>query len=278
MYSLDINFLNDRTERQLDIRPVQRDAGRPGDRRAVLFGAAVVVAALALVGGYWLVLRSQVQQLQARDSELDQEIQQVQNQLQELSGLRAQIDAVRSEIQAFVSIFDQILPWSALMQDLRNLTPSRVQIESLTQTAGDTLTDSSGAEPPPSGGIEVVGKACTFDDINDFLLLLQRSPLLDGNSVRLTRSQRPEDPLPVEEGTCPGSPQDSLTFLVDYTIRANLTPTPSTELIEELEGRGTVGLVSRLRALRETGVLGGAAAETAVTEVSENGAENEIQE
>lgn len=277
MYSLDINFLNDREDRTVEVRQTQRAAVVPvGDRRPQLFGLAAGLAAVALMGGYWLVLRNQVSQLQARSAELDQEIAQVQSQLQELSSLQAQIDAVQAEIQAFVSIFDQILPWSALLQDLRNNTPGRVQIETLEQTAGDTLTDQSGAEPPPAGGIELTGKACSFNDINDFMLLLQRSPLLDANSVQLLQSQRPDEPLPPEEGSCPGTPPGTPVFLVDYTIRANLTPTPSTELVEELENRGTVGLVSRLRALRQTGVLnGGDAAVPEATETSDQEATQE---
>ena len=42
---------------------------------------------------------------------------------------------------------------------------------------------------------------------------------------------------------------------MDYTIAANITDTPASELIDELERQGNVGLVTRLRALRETGVI-----------------------
>ncbi|PSN10719.1 pilus assembly protein PilN, partial [filamentous cyanobacterium CCP5] len=219
MYSLDVNFLNDRQDRTVEVRSTRRSSAAVpvGDRRPLLFGLAAGLAAVALVAGYWLVLRNQVKELQARSAELDQEIAQVQSQLQELSGIQAQIAAVEAEIQAFVSIFDQILPWSALLQDLRNNTPARVQIETLSQTAGETLSNQGAVEPPVAGGIELVGKACSFDDVNDFLLLLQRSPLLDGNSVRLVSSQRPEEPIPEEEGNCPGTPPGAPEFLVDYT-------------------------------------------------------------
>lgn len=277
MYSLDINFLNDREDRTVDLRPAPRAAMVPtGDRRPVWLGLAAGLAFVALAGIYWLSLRGRVAELSAESAELDQQIAAVQRELQELSGLQAQIDAVEAEIQAYVAIFDQILPWSALMQELRNNTPARVQIETLQQTAGNTLEDQTGAEPPAAGGIELTGKACSFDDVNDFMLLLQRSPLLDGNSVQLTRSQRPNAPLSPEEGSCPGTPQGIPEFLVEYSIRANLTPTPSTELVEELDNRGTVGLVTRIRALRETGVIGGA--QTAVPEVTETSNQEATQE
>lgn len=277
MYSLDINFLNDRADRTVEVRSTRRTAAAVpvGDRRPLIFGLAAGLAAVAVVAGYWLVLRNQVKELQARSTQLDQEIAQVQSQLQELSGIQGQIAAVEAEIQAFVSIFDQILPWSALLQDLRNSTPARVQIENLSQTAGETLANQGAVEPPAAGGIQLVGKACSFDDVNDFLLLLQRSPLLDANSVRLVSSQRPDEPIPEEEGNCPGTPPGAPEFLVDYTIQANLTPTPATDLAEELENRGTVGLVSRIRALRETGVLGGEATNPEVTQTSDQEATQE---
>ena len=48
---------------------------------------------------------------------------------------------------------------------------------------------------------------------------------------------------------------DAPSALVDYTIQANITSTPAAELMDELERQGAVGLVARLRALRETGVI-----------------------
>lgn len=256
MYSLDINFLKDREVRVFESKPRQRSAVVPGDRRPLILGLVVALIPLALVGGYWAVTRNQINQLQARSNELDAELAQLRGQLQEISGIQGQIDAIRAENNAFVSIFNEIVPWSALLQDIRNRTPTRVQITTLNQTAGDTSEINPNVQPPRAGGISIDGVACSADDINDFALVLQRSPLLQASSVGIVRAQQQANLLdPEVDGSCPGTPAGDPDFLVDYTIRANITDTPAAQLVDELERQGTVGLVTRLRALRETGVI-----------------------
>lgn len=256
MYGLDINFLNDRADRPMGAAPKPKRTGAPGDTRPLLLGLLGVVAVLGFVAGYWLFLRNQVAQLEARNQELDAELADLQSRLQAANTIRGQIEAIETENAAFVGVFDQILPWSAVLQDLRNRTPTRVQLTNLEQTAGITPEDKPDAEPPKAGGIQVEGVACSFDDINDFVLVMQRSPFLAPDTVRITKSEKQNELLdPTVEGTCPGAAPNQPLFLVDYTIEANLTDKPASQLIEALEQQGTVGLVARLRALQETGVL-----------------------
>lgn len=254
MYGLDINFLNDREIRPVDVRPTRSAAAPVGDRRPLWFGLAATLAFLALMGGYWLVQRNQVNQLRARSAELDAELAQLQSQLAEVGGIQAQIELVRAENQALVSVFDDNLPWSALLQDLRDRTPARVQMTDVAQTAGETPPDQPDAVPP--GGIDITGVACSFDDINDFVLVLKQSPLLQANSVSITEAQKQTTLLdPQEQGSCPGTPAGEPQFLVDYSISANLTSAPASQLLDTLESKGSVGLVTRLRALQETGAI-----------------------
>lgn len=257
MYSLDINFLKDREVRVFDPRP--RARGGPavvGDRRPLFLGLAAALIPLALVGGYWAVTRNQVNQLQARSAELDSEMAQLSSQLAEISTIQQQIDAVRAENNAFVSIFDEIIPWSALLQDIRSRTPGRVQIVSLDQTTTTTEVTDPSLAPTESDGLSLNGVACSYDEINDFALVLQRSPLLQSNTVAISQAQQQPTLLdPQTQGRCPGTAVGDPDFLIDYTIGASITDTPSSQLIDELERQGTVGLVSRLQALREKGVI-----------------------
>lgn len=258
MYGLDINFLKDREVRVFDAKPRSRGSGvvDPGDRRALYIGLAAALVPLALVGGYWAVTRGQVNQLQVRSAELDAETAQLQGQLQEISGIQTQIDLVRAENNAFVSVFDDIVPWSALLQDIRTRTPARVQIVSLNQTAGAPLEVDPSVVPPPAGGISIEGVACAYDGVNDFALVLQRSPLLQSQTVAISQAQQQPTLLdPQTQGRCPGTAVGEPDYLIDYTIGSNITSTPSSQLIDELERQGTVGLVTRLRALREKGVI-----------------------
>ena len=256
MYSLDINFLKDRDTRIFDTKPQRSPFLGPVDRTPLLYGLLGALVPLALVVGYGAFNRNQVRQLEARSAELEAELVRVRGQLQEIGTLRGQIDGVKAENQAFVSVFDQIVPWSALLQDIRDRTPTRIQITRLTQTAGVTPAATPEAPPPQVGGVSIEGVACNFNDINDFTLVLQRSPLLNPGSVAIERAEQQAEMLdPLVQGRCPGTPADAPSYLVDYTLRANLPDTPASELIEELEQQGAVGLVTRLRALRNTGVL-----------------------
>jgi type IV pilus assembly protein PilN len=259
MYSLDINFLKDREIRVYEAKPRQRSGGggdAPADRRPIIYGLLGALVPLALVGGYWVVTRGQVQQLQSRKVALEGELAQIQTQLQEISSIQGQIDVVKAENNSFVSVFNEIVPWSALLQDIRDRTPARIQITNLSQDAGVTPANDPESPPPRAGGIAIEGVACSFDDINDFALVLQRSPLLEGGTVAIAESQQQDELLdPAVDGRCPGTPANVPSYLVDYTIRANITNTPASELIDELDRQGAVGLVTRLRALRETGVI-----------------------
>jgi type IV pilus assembly protein PilN len=259
MYSLDVNFLKDREIRVYEAVRPQRGgvAAVPGDRRPLIFGLVGMLIPLLLMAGYWALMRSQVARLEARNAELDAELAQLQSQLQEISGIQGQIDAIRAENNAFVSVFNEIVPWSAILQDIRNRTPARVQITELSQTGGATSpVDPEATTPPRAGGISINGVACSFDDVNDFALVLQRSPLLQSSSVNIVQAQQEGSPLdPETQGRCPGTPVGQAEFLVTYAIQANITNTPAAQLVDELDRQGTVGLVTRLRALRETGVI-----------------------
>jgi len=267
MYGLDVNFLKDREIRPVEAaRPGQAAAAQPGDRRPLIMGLVAAAAALGLVGGYGLLLRQQIRQLQAEEAEIDQQIAEVQGQLAQLDAIQAQTQIVEAENQAFVNVFNQIRPWSAFLKELRDRTPVRIQITSVDQTAGEVVpgqpveTDAEGneIEPslPPAGGVDIEGIACSFNDINDFVLTLQRSPLLDGQSVVIDTSEKQNELLdPEVQGVCPNTPADSPEFLVDFTIQANFSDVPSAELLDILDRQGAVGLATRIRALRDAGVI-----------------------
>ncbi len=262
MYGLDINFLKDREIRPVDVGRARRK-GDPADRKPLLLGLLAAVAALGAVGGYWFFLKQQINRLTAREEQLDTQIADVQTKLQELETVRAQIDLVKAENAAFVNVFNEIRPWSAFLKELRDRTPNRVQVTSIAQTAGTTVpgapkSDGSegGTPPPATGGVSITGVACSFNDVNDFLLTLQRSPMLDGNSITIATAQKRAEILdPQVDGVCPGSPPDRPEVLVDFNLTGNFSSVPSTALLDVLDRQGAVGLATRIRALRDSGVI-----------------------
>lgn len=260
MYGLDVNFLKDREIRPVDVGQSARAAAPAGSRTPLLLGLLAAVAALGLVGGYWLFLQSQIRRLEAREAELDAEIAAIQAQLQQIQTVQAQIELIEAENQAFVNVFNQIRPWSAFLRELRDRTPARIQIEAVSQTAGTTLPPAPGATegqaPPVAGGVTIDGVACSFDDVNDFLLTLQRSPLLEASSVGIDQSEKREELLdPAVDGVCPDSPPNRPELLVDFTLTGNFTDVPSADLLDILDRQGAVGLATRIRALRDSGVI-----------------------
>ncbi len=257
MYGLDINFLKDR-----EIRPVEQaskvgSTAPTGDQRPLYIGLFAGVAVLAVVGGYWLLLQQQIKTLEAKERDLDSEISSLEGQIAEIDKIQQQIGLVDAENQAFANVFNQIRPWSAVLQELRQRTPNGIQLGTVRQTAGVTSPDNPEAQVPTAGGIEIVGTACDFDDVNDFVLVLQRSPLLDSDTVLINNSAR-QDAIqdPEVDGRCPNTPADAKFYsLVDYTIQANFTDIPAAQLLETLDRQGAIGLATRIRALRDSGVI-----------------------
>ncbi|MEM6423763.1 MAG: PilN domain-containing protein [Cyanobacteria bacterium P01_C01_bin.73] len=256
MYGVDINFLSDREVRQAPIGPSPGPAPGPEvDRRPLFLGIGAAVAALAIVGGYYGYLKYEESRLNARQEELDAELAALASQLQEVRIIQAQTATIQAENAAWVSIFEQVRPWSALLQDSRDRIPGRAQITSVQQTPGLSI-EVEGLEepvPPENGGVQVLGTACSYNDVNDFFLTLQRSPFLDGETTELVQASLGDE----VEGRCPGegAAADDTTQLVEYTISSNINNVRASELLQILEQKGTVGLVARIRALQQTGVV-----------------------
>jgi type IV pilus assembly protein PilN len=257
MYSVDINFLNDREERQIELVQTA-SSGVKGDRRPLYIGLGVLLAALAGVGGFWMILKHQQRGLLAEQTALDAKLTELQQALAQVDTIKQQTAAVRAESQALAGVFDKIRPWSAIVKDVQNRIPTRAQLKVINQTEGEsTATTPEGeAVPPPAGGITIEGTACSFDDVNDFVLTLQNSPFLQGESVNLKDSSLGEEVL----GTCPGdAAREEPLKLVNYTIASNIKSVPVDQLnrlLAELESQqAATGLASRLKALLETGAI-----------------------
>ncbi|MDV3347439.1 pilus assembly protein PilN [Leptolyngbyaceae cyanobacterium CCMR0082] len=259
MYSIDINFLNDREERPVVATgaPIVRQQPT-SDRTPIVIGAGVLVAALAGVGGFLGLLKYQESNLQKRQAELDSQLTELQAKLAEVDRIKAETAAARDESRALASVFTKIRPWSAIVKDIQNRIPTRAQLTQVSQTEGEAVPVEDGGEPvvPEAGGISINGTACSFDDVNDFVLTLKNSPFLEGETVALTTSNLGSEVL----GRCPGEAQrDEPTQLVNYTIAGNIKSVSTEQfdrLLAELENQqASVGLSSRLKALLETGVL-----------------------
>jgi len=146
MYSLEINFLNDRLERPADGGGAARRAIVQDDPRPMYIGAAIGVLLPALVGGFWLFLQSQTASLTARQTELDSQFATLQQAMQEVQNVEAQVTQLNAENQALAQVFDRIIPWSAILQDIRSRVPAGVQLTGITQLPPEAVP----SPPPPA--------------------------------------------------------------------------------------------------------------------------------
>ncbi len=249
MYSLDINFLNDRAERPAagggDIAPAS--AQGPVNWAPAIAGVIVGAIPLALVLGGWLFLQNRNAALQSQVAELDAQLAAQQAAEAQLQEANARAQQAEDDARALVTVFDEIKPWSAMMQNFRDTVPNGVQITDIQQTA-------PGGEE--GGQITISGFANSFDDVNDFVLVLSRSPFLDAEGTRLESATLTDSPISFELPE--GSPQDveiRVPQVVQYTVIAEMTELPASQLIPELESTLAVGLTSRIQALQDRGAF-----------------------
>lgn len=259
MYSLDINFLNDRQERPVEKEGRVRSSGQQSSMPLYLGLLAAVLLPAAVLGA-WAFLNFQNQQLNERLTSVDSDLAAI-NQLQ------AQVDQINQERQsveattlALATVFDQIKPWSALLQDIGERTPANVRLSAVEQVDIESLGTAAATPGAATGvsGVVVRGVARTFDDVNDLMLLLKQSPYFIETKTNLATAQLTSDPTQIEVLEGPQGAVDlqaSLPQVVQFEIETQLSDVAASELLPQLERNLAVGLTARIRALRERGVL-----------------------
>jgi type IV pilus assembly protein PilN len=349
MYSIDINLLRERTEAQTG-RPTEFTSGTsiaPSKYSKVPLFIGIGAAALTILsaGGGWFWLGQQTTQLEAKQKELDVKLGSLQAQDRRLEELNGQVAKVTDESQSFASVFNQIQPWSAVLQDLRESIPQGVQINTVAQsevkstspvvsaaapvapkgglaakistvpnpeakltptatapapaapapTAGQTaggvttyptLEDSVAAKFPggnkadapivpatplaadvPTTKLDITGTAKSFDEVNNFILTLKQSAFFNPDETQLLSAglmpvvtlTRPTTKAVSATPTAPTPPTKpnrlELPPVVEYKIQTSLKRIPAADLIRELERKGAVGLVARLKSLQQQQVI-----------------------
>jgi type IV pilus assembly protein PilN len=247
MYNLDIKFLRERrTEPADDIASsfVEKKETSLADKIPIAAGIIVALAAPAITFGYLRSVKAETATVEMAISQLESEIAELGNQNQKIEELNTQIQEVQQETAALVEVFNKIEPWPAILQEVSDRTPPGVLVESLQQSgSGDSI------------GLNIAGVALNYDSVNDFVLLLQRSPFFDRNGIRLNGASVANLGVQVEnEEDLPDNASLEIPEGVKYTISAQLSNVPSSQLIKEIERKGSDGLVIRLKTLERKGV------------------------
>jgi type IV pilus assembly protein PilN len=276
MFNLDINFLNDRP----DLKPGSAAAAARGGGRRVssggnespfplYAGAAALLALLGITGGAFLYFNWQKGNLEAEQVKLDAQLGTIEAKRKELQAAKGKVTAAESEIKALATVFNQIKPWSAMSQDLRERLPPGVQIASIVQSA-PAGGAAAGGNPVYTPDITITGQANDFDQVNDLLVILKKSNFLKPDDTRIIKTARTEPsalptvslPKAVELPVRPGQEKKEnnnnqlikLPGKVTFTVQSKLSDIPTSELLRELDRKGAVGLVTRVEALKSKGV------------------------
>jgi type IV pilus assembly protein PilN len=316
MYSIDINLLRERAEYQTgpqsefinntNISPKAKYGKAP-----LFVGIGVAALSLLATGGGWLFLGQQTTQLEAKQKDLDLKLGSLKLQDVRLAELNGQLTQINDRTQSLASVFNQVQPWSAILQDLRESIPQGIQIASVVQSeiksapapvtapvapaapSGGLIAKVStppnpeaspnpsatppttpvAATPTPAGAtpvvaattqlpadvpttkIDITGTAKSFEEVNNFMLTLKQSAFFNpdetqllsavlGNNVALVTNN-------VDKIGADKSMRLELPKVVEYKIQTSIKRIPAADLMRELEQKGAVGLVTRLRSIQQ---------------------------
>jgi type IV pilus assembly protein PilN len=261
----------------------------PVSNAPLIWGAIVGLGALGLSLLGWLGLGIYKGNLEVQKAEVQAEVAKIEAQEKARDKAKQELAQAQAEIEALTSVFSNIKPWSAMSQDLRERLPKGVQIVEIAQEAQVPKAPAGAASPAPApspaaspdpaaaaaaapapiGLIKIDGMADNFDLVNDFLVVLQKSNFLAPQKTRIVNSElmapvqlaTPTN-LPGPDGNpIPGNtaaPNVKLPKLnpkVKFSIQTELADVPTAELLRELDRKGAVGLVTRIEALKEKGVI-----------------------
>ncbi len=136
-------------------------------------------------------------------------------------------------------------------------TPGTTATATTPTTPTATATTATLPADVPITKIEIVGKAKSFDEVNNFILTLKQSAFFNPDETHLLSAKLLQPLEPTQLGTVaksdtkPKTTHLELPKLVDYRIQTSVKRIPSSDLIRELERKGAVGLVTRLRTLQQ---------------------------
>jgi type IV pilus assembly protein PilN len=105
--------------------------------------------------------------------------------------------------------------------------------------------------------VEIIGSANSFDQVNDFQLLIQNSPFFNAKDTRLVAATLKENTTQIQLRDQKGSSGDlpKLRPIVEYKIETTLSSKPASDLLAEFKRKQADGLVVRIETLVDRGIL-----------------------
>lgn len=261
MYSLDINFLNDRPEYAKQKPGGEEETkGQVNLKEATPLVVGIVVAALLAGGAFQFKssLDRANQQLEVEVGQATSSLGEIEKKKERIQAIKQETEGINAQTEALATVFNQIKPWSALLQELRDRAPAGIQIASIQQiviqppppSPGNPTAIDPNAPKEPRPGLDISGFASSYSEVNNLLLLLQNSKFFSGQEAQLVSASMQPNPVRVET-----SNEQNVTVqlppVVKYQVKVPLSSVPASEILPELERKGAVGLVSRIESLEK---------------------------
>lgn len=254
MYNLEINFLQHRSSSKLKVEYGNEvnSINHPINQRNFIpifvgLGLGLCFPALAWSSLWWL--QDQNSGLEGEVAQLNNHSQNLDQQLTQMQKIREQTTTIEQQTENLVTVFEQMRSWSVILQELGNRIPSKVQIESLEHKQITTLSTKTEQ-------LEITGYALNFKAVNQFLLNIGKSKLFNAKNSRINMAELVDAP-PVTGAIV--TQQSSMEFkplqVVKYNMTISLTDVPVSNLVRELEKKGAMGLVEKIRHLERIGAI-----------------------
>lgn len=193
-------------------------------------GLGVVLGITGLVALRHEVVKAQMGQLnevEAQAQALRQDIAQRNKRLATITQVNQQLSGALSGVR----------PTSALMSELQLRTPAGVQLLSADSSDNNLVVKGMALDP------------LAFARINAMQLELRRSPLLDPQSISLSRLERKE------QANAEAAGRSSGPIPVQFEISARLAQLPAAQMRQVLQQLGSSGMARRLDLMQKEGLL-----------------------
>lgn len=255
MYSIDINFLKNRqSETNKTLTSTTKAAPTVQEQLPMLIGLGIMVLLITFPLGLLMLLNWQTAQTKKSIELLNEQVAQLNAKNQKLTEMKKHIQAIDENTQSLVSVFNQVKPASAILQEIRNLIPPLVQVKSIKQNSSE---QTQGQPVGTTTQITIDGYAINYDDVNKFVLTLQSSPFLKADATKLIKAELVPLPVNIENADTLSDKNLIIQFpeAVKYTIVTQLNDLPASQLLPALARNGSFGLVTRIKTLEQKGVL-----------------------
>ncbi|MFM6082082.1 MAG: PilN domain-containing protein [Dolichospermum sp.] len=136
MYNLDINLLKNRPEYQQKVgSQANQLSWQLGEFTPVYVGVAVGLLFPTLMFFSLSFLQWKTAEVAKQTTKLEEQGKGLNQTIANIKKMKAETATINSQTTTLVKVFDQIRPWSAILHDLGDRIPTRVQIESIKQTS-----------------------------------------------------------------------------------------------------------------------------------------------